>query len=124
LVRDRDTKSVFVEDPVVGALKTCLLVPVPGGTANVRDLLDGGKLASSFVKVITFIARLTGSSVIEGSALIRNRDTNVVIVEHPIVRALKTDLFVPVPGSTSDIRYLLDWRKAAFSIVEVISFIA
>ena len=56
MVRDRDTKSVFVEDPVVGALKTCLLVPVPGGTANVRDLLDGGELASSVVQVVTSIA--------------------------------------------------------------------
>jgi hypothetical protein len=48
--------------------------------------------------------------------LIRNWDANSVVVEHPVAGALKTGLFVPVPGSTSHIGDLLDGGEDASSI--------
>jgi len=56
--------------------------------------------------------------------LIRNRDANVVSVEDPIVGALKANLFIPVPGCTSDIRNLLNGCLTAFSVLKIITFIA
>ena len=98
----------MVENPVVRALKTDLLVPVPGSTSYIRDLLNGCLAAFSVLKIVTFIARLTSSKIIESSALIRDWDTNSILVEDPVVRALETCLLVPVPGSTANVRNLLD----------------
>ncbi len=98
----------MVENPIVRALKADLLIPVPGGAADIRDLLNGCLTAFSVFKIVTFIARLASSSIIESSALIRDWDTNSILVEDPVVGALKTCLLVPVPGSTADVRNLLD----------------
>ena len=124
LVGNRDANSVFIEDPVVRAFNANLLVPVPFSTAYIGYLLGGSELAFSVVEVVALVAGKTSSGAIEGVALVRYGDANVVFVEDPIVRALKANLLVPVPGSTADVRDLLNWGLSAFSILEVVSFIA
>jgi len=62
-----------------------LLVPVPSGTSNIRNLFNWGEVALSILQIVSFIARLAGSSIVESSALIRYRNTNSVFVEHPVV---------------------------------------
>lgn len=97
MVRDWDADLVGVEDPVVGALEAKLLVPVPGGTSNVRDRLSGSKNAFSIVQIVSSVAGKASASAVKSIALIRNRDANFVSIENPVVRALQANLFVPVP---------------------------
>jgi len=101
-----------------------LLIPVPGGTADIADLLDGGEAAFSVVEVVTLIARLAGSSVVEGGALVRDGDANSEFIEDPVVGAFDADLLVPVPLSAAYVRDLLDGGELASSVVQVVTSIA
>ena len=56
LIGDRDTHSLTVEDPVVGALKALLLTPVPKGTAEVSVFLFRGFLANTGDELVSSIA--------------------------------------------------------------------
>jgi hypothetical protein len=56
--------------------------------------------------------------------LVRNWDTHSVVVEHPVAGALETGLFVPVPGSTSNISNFLDGGKDALSVNQIVSNVA
>jgi hypothetical protein len=70
LRRYRYANFVIIEDPVAGALKADLVVPIPSGAADVSDLLGGGQHALSIVKVISYIATQTGSGTVECVALV------------------------------------------------------
>ena len=88
---------VGVENPVGRALEAKLLVPVPSGAADVRDLLSGSEDALSVAQAVASVARKAGASAIESVALIRDRHADFVRIENPVVRALEADLLVPVP---------------------------
>ena len=87
-------------------------------------MLDGGEHTLAIDEIVSDIAGKTGTSAIKGVALIRNWHTDIVFVKHPIARALKTDLLIPVPSSTANIRDLLNRGKHASSINKVVSGIA
>lgn len=94
---------VGIEDPVAGAFQADLLIPIPAGTADIGNLLDGGENTSTLNEVVSHIAGETLSIGIEGVALIGNRHTDSIVVKHPVARALEASLLVPVPGGTADI---------------------
>lgn len=98
-----------------------LLVPVPSGASNIRNLLSWGESALSVVEIVALVATEASASFIKGVALIGNRHTDVVAVEDPVVGALKTSLLVPVPGGASDIGNLLNGGEDALSVVQVIA---
>jgi hypothetical protein len=91
LIGNWDTDIVAVEHPIVGTLKTQLLIPVPSGATDIRDLLNGGQDACPINEVISVVAANASSRLIESVALRRNLNTDSLSVEHPIVRALKTN---------------------------------
>lgn len=97
MVGDWRTDVIAVEYPVVGALKTGLLIPVPGGTSDIGDLLDWSEDTLSVVQVVANIAAEAVAIAVEGVALVGNGDTDFVGIENPVVGALKADLLVPVP---------------------------
>ncbi len=51
-------------------------------------------------------------------------DADFIAVEDPIVGALETDLFVPVPSGASNVRNLLGWGQLTLSVVKVVSVVA
>lgn len=67
---------------------------------------------------------MASSGVVESGALIRDGDANSEFIEDPVVRAFNADLLVPVPFSTTYIRYLLNRGKLTSSIVEVVALVA
>ena len=85
MVRDRHAFAHLVEDPVVGASQTSMVLPVPGSTSLISRLLDGCKFTGSVDKVIANIAGNAGSKFIESFALVRDRDTDSLAVEDPVV---------------------------------------
>ena len=97
LVGNWHAHLVGVENPVGRALEAKLLVPVPSGAADVRDLLSGSEDALSVAQAVASVARKAGASAIESVALIRDRHADFVRIENPVVRALEADLLVPVP---------------------------
>jgi hypothetical protein len=125
LVRDGHTDAIVVEDPVTRALKASLLVPVPLGAADVSDFLDGGKNASSIDKIVANIAADAVATLVEGVAKGGDLDTDTVLVEDPVVRALQADLFVPVPGGTAGVSGVgVGERHAAGAVAEVVARVA
>lgn len=70
MVRNWYTDVVTVEDPVVGALQAGLLVPVPGGTADIRNRLNWSEDTLSVVEVVANIARKTVAIGVKCVALI------------------------------------------------------
>ena len=52
-----------------------------------------------------------------------NWDTDLVLVENPMARALKAHLIIPVPGSTSEVTWLgiVGFREGTSSVFKVIS---
>lgn len=84
LIGNGDANVVIVEDPVAGALKASLLVPVPCSASDISNLLDGGKNAGSLDQVVANIAAHTGAVLVISIALIRNWDTDSVVVENPV----------------------------------------
>jgi hypothetical protein len=86
-------------------------------------LLNWCQRAFTILEVVSFIARDASSRVIEGGTLVGNGDTGSILIENPVIRAFKTDLLVPIPTSASNVRNLLGWCLAAFSLLKVISFV-
>jgi hypothetical protein len=93
-----------VEDPVVGALKAGLLVPVPGGAADISGVSVGKRhTASSVAKIVSAVA--TGAlavSLVPGSTVIVHC-LALVSVEEESVGALQANLPVGVPKGTAGI---------------------
>ena len=94
-----------IEDPVVGAGKTDLVVPVPSRTTGVGRLgiVEFREDALTVFQVVSLIA---SGAVTIGSmsrALIRNWGTDIFSIEDPAVGAGEADLVIPVPSSTSTI---------------------
>jgi hypothetical protein len=117
LIGDRDTHSLTVEDPVVGALKALLLTPVPKGTAEVRHFLSGSQDAFASIDDVSFVASDAISSKVESGALVGDRDADILTVEDPIVRALKADFICPIPGSASEVGVSFFGSQLAFSSI-------
>ena len=63
----------------------------------------GREDASTIFKVVSIVASSAVSIVSTGSALIRNRHADIVIVEDPVSGAGEADLIVPVPGSAAEV---------------------
>lgn len=80
-----------------------LVIPVPSGTSDISNLLDGGKNTGSLNQVISLVAGHTESVSVISIALIGDWNANSVVVEDPVGRALFTDLVIPIPGGASDI---------------------
>jgi hypothetical protein len=110
------TYAVSVEHPVVGALETFLVLPVPGSTTSISNSLDGGLNALSVLQVVSNITRKACSGSVEGLALIRDRHTNSVSVKNPVVRTLKTFLVLPVPQTASSISHVLSGGLNTLSV--------
>lgn len=87
-------------------------------------MLGGSEAALSVVQVVSLVAAEAGSGIVEGIALIRNGNADLVGVEDPVGRALLADLLVPVPSSTSDIRNSLSGSEDALSVVEIVALVA
>ena len=124
LVRNRHADSVVVEDPVIRALDTNLLVPVPGGTADIRNFLDGGEDTGTIDEVVSLVASNAGTLLVVSVALIRDWDTDTVVVQDPVVGALETGSFVPIPGGASYIGDLFDGSKNALSADKIVANVA
>jgi hypothetical protein len=101
LTRNWYTNSVSVEHPVVGALKTFLVLPIPSSATSISNCLDGCLNALSTLKVVADIAAQASTGSVEGLTLIRDRHTNTIDVEDPVVGALQTFLILPVPCGTA-----------------------
>ena len=124
LIGDRNTHSLTVEDPVVGALKALLLTPVPKGTTEVRHLLSGSQDAFASIDDVSFVASDAISSKVESGALVGDRDADILTVEDPVVRALKADFICPIPGSASEVGVSFFGGQLAFSSIKNVSFVA
>lgn len=72
MIGDGSAGSLAVEDPVVRALQAFLLVPTPGGTAEISNFVDWCFDALSIDEVVTFVAGSALSSGVPDAALIRN----------------------------------------------------
>ena len=72
LVRNGDTDFISIEDPMFGASKANLVVPIPRGTSEVGGLgvIEGREFADSIYKVISFEARKTSSIGVMRSTLV------------------------------------------------------
>lgn len=112
LVRDGNTNSISIEDPVGRARKANLIVPIPSGTTQIRrsSVVGGGEDALAVNKVIALEASGAVTFFIMSSTLVRDGDADTVGVEGVFFRASQTDLVIPVPGGTADIR--------GFSVIE------
>jgi hypothetical protein len=125
LIRYWDTDIIAVENPVVWALKTDLLVPVPWGASNVRNLLNRGKDTFSIYKVIALIATNTCSTSIESIALVWNFNTNSFVIEYPVVWAFQAKVIFPVPWGASLVSGVIVGKwNAACSFAKIIAIIA
>jgi hypothetical protein len=103
LIGDGGADLVGVEDPVLGAGETDLIVPIPGGTSGISGLgvVRRREYTGSVLKIISLEAGQAGSLVVVGSTLIGNGHTDIVSIENPVLWAGKALLTVPVPGGTA-----------------------
>ncbi len=87
LIGDRHADLISIENPVLGAGKADLIVPVPGSASGIGGLgvVRGREDAGTILKVITLEAAQAGTSAVGGSALIRNRHADLVGVEDPVL---------------------------------------
>jgi hypothetical protein len=69
LIGDGHTGTIGVKNPVVGTLKTFLVLPVPCATAEIRNLLDWSLDTLSVLEVVSSITRKACSSGVKGIAL-------------------------------------------------------
>lgn len=102
-VADGNASLVGVEDPVGGALETDVVVPVPGGAA---DLSRSGVVglredASAVAEVVTLVAGGAGSAAVGGLAEVAHGHAHFVAVEGPVGGASKTNLIFPIPSGAT-----------------------
>ncbi len=87
LIRYWYASSISVENEVIRASETDLIVPIPGGTSRVRGLgvVEVRRDTQSILKIITFIAFGTISIFSMSFALISNWNTDFIVVEKPLI---------------------------------------
>ena len=85
LIGNGNADFVSIEDPVFGAGKADLVIPVPGGASGVSGLgmVEFREDTLSFNQVISFEAFSAITILGMGFTLIRNSDTNVIIIKGP-----------------------------------------
>ena len=102
-----------------------MIVPIPGGATDVSGMsvVEIGAEASSVLEVVSLVAGEAVSGTVGGSALIGNGYTDSVGVGEPSLRAGKTILIVPIPGSASRVGGLgiVGGREDASSVLEVVA---
>jgi len=102
-----------------------LIVPIPNSTARISGLsaIEGSKDAGSVLQVISLKASKTETRSVTCLALITDRNADFLGIEGPVLRALKADLVIPVPGGASSISGLgiVESTEDTSSILEVVS---
>ena len=87
--------------------------------------MDGCEDALSVLEVVSFVAGNASPASVEGVALVGDFNADSLIVEHPIVGALKTEVVLPVPRGTSLIGWVVVAEgDAARAFAEVVSVVA
>ncbi len=125
LIRDRGANLIGIEDPSIGAGEANLVIPIPGGTAGVggMSIVEFREEAGSVLEVIALVAGEAVSVTVGGGALIGDGCAGTTGAGEPSLRAGKTLLVVPVPGSASNIgrMSIVGGRENAGSLLEVVS---
>ena len=108
MIRNWHTDLVGVESPMVRASEADLGVPIPFTTSVISgmSIIEVGEEALTILKIVSFIASQAVSVDIMSGTLVGNWNTNLFVIEEPLVRAGKTDLVFPVPGSASEVRWV------------------
>ncbi len=123
MVGDGHAGSQIVEDPVVGAFQTFLVLPVPGTAAEVRrsSSVGGGLGALTVGEVVSVVAGSTKTSSSPDLALVRDWDALLHKVEVETMGALQTDIALGVPGTAAKVRRLSNSRSRANSFGQGVS---
>jgi len=125
MVRNWHANFVGIEDPQFRAGQTFLVIPVPSSASGISGLgvIRVREQTFSVLEVVPLVAGDAISVVSCGIALIRNREANFLLIENPSLRALQTDLVVPVPDPASGISRLgvVGVREETLSVLEVVS---
>ena len=105
-----------------------MVFPIPASATDVSrvGIVELREKARSILEIV---ASVTGEAVtldVSCSALIRNRNADLVGVEEPVFRASKAFLVVPVPSGTSGVSRLgvVGGGKDAGTALEIIALIA
>ena len=89
LIRNGNADFVSIEGPLLGAGKTDLIVPIPGGASRIGGLgiVEGGESTDSVFEIVALETGQTETCGIGSLALVADGSTDLFVVEDPSLRA-------------------------------------